>query len=920
MAGFNDFEEVSTEETLHVMSVEYEEQWGDPIVHLWCRTEDNEERWVEVEGHQPSFFVHEEAYTRRVKNHNWVEGAETHGANGRWQTLDGRPLTRVFTQLPWHVGGKNDKKGLREYFDSTWEADVFFTTRFLIDNGIKTHFTVDTEETWEPQALKGDYRVNVEDIQATDADWKATPRMVTVDIEVESPDGFPEPDEAKHPVTAITAHDNYSDAYTVWVLKHEGWPYGDTEVSNIAIENRPDGTNIEDVHVYDDESTMLDDFNEFIEERSPDLLSGWNSSASDNGKAFDYPYLINRCKNLNTYSYEDWSPLGQVWDSHWGPRIKGVEAFDMMKAYEKTQWSEPKDGWGLESISRKELPEDMAKLEIEDIDDAWRDAPGTFLEYNIRDVQAVIEIDDRVGVLDLYQNLRKLTGAQYGDCHNNIDLLDQYILRFARERGVALPTNTEPTRGWFYGGYVFEPELGRHPNAVYPDVWSEYPNAFRTCNMSPETIIGTEEDLEESEYTEEDCRWSYIDTRPDNVKKESDPEYEKCYYLKPEIKTGFMNEVVDHVMTLKDDYDGTELYGPVKQVVNSVWGVYGDSDSYGKGYRLFDWRVAESITLYGRKVIQYSAQRFVDEVNNIKDERGLDGRKAYQVGGDTDSVMTSIPFMPADTREEQSDIVDIAIDACDRVNDSYDEFAAKTFNSNGDYIELEIESYAPWLFVPKGVTKEKAKKRYAEIIAWEEGEWFDPPEFSVTGIDIVRSDRAVATRDIAQEVIETILRVDDEDDARNEAYATIKEVVEDIEDGERPNSYIARPKGMSKRPEEYGSPDQTPLPTYRGAKYANQNFDWENMDSGAKPQLLYLERVRGDWPRTYSADTKEDGRQVDAVAVEKPDKVPDEFVVDTDKMIEKVLEDPLTPILEAMHWSFDDAVADTDQGSLAQFM
>lgn len=934
MAGLDDFVdeeggEAGSWDDLHLMNAEYQDQFGEPITHLWCRKQDGESKHVEVVDHRPSFYIHKDAYSKRVKNHDWVQNVE-----GGYSSIEEEPLVRVYCKLPKHISGENDKKGLREYFEDTWEADVFYVNRFLIDSGIKTHLRVNTENTYVPQSCEGDYRVNLSDVETiTDPDWKATPKILTVDIEVASPDGFPEPRDADQPVTAITAYDNYSEAYSVWVLRHESWDHTDTEIENMAVEKRPDAidvdgeslsVNIADMHVYSDEADMLHNFNEYVEDTAPDLLSGWNSSTTDNGFPFDYPYLINRCKSLNTMSYRDWSPLGQVWSGNWGPRAKGVEFHDMMKAYKKTQWDEPNGGWGLENISSKELP--IGKLEIEDIDNAWRDEPETFLEYNIRDVQAVVGIDKSAGVTDLFQNLRKLTGAQWGDCHNNIDLLDHFILRFASERGVVLPTNEKPERGWFYGGYVFEPELGRHPNAVYPDVWSEYPNAFRTCNMSPETIIGTEEDLEESEYTEDDCRWSYIDTRPDNVKNPddmdgaADPVYEKCYYLKPDIKQGFMNEVVDHVMGLKDDYDGTELYGPVKQVVNSVWGVYGDSDSYGKGYRLFDWRVAESITLYGRKVIQYTAEKYVEALNTLKDKYGLDGPNAYQVGGDTDSVMTSIPFMDAKSREMQQKIVALAQEACEIVNDSYDEFGAEAFNSDGEYIELEIESYAPWLFVPEGVTKEKAKKRYAEIIAWDEGEWLDPPEFSATGIDIVRSDRAEVTRDILEQVLQIILRTNDGEEARRKVYETIKEVVEAIKEGEKPNAYIARPKGMSQDPSNYGSIDRRPSSTYRGAKYANRNFDWERMTEGAKPQYLAIERVRGDWPRTYTAETAEDGDTVDAISVEEPNKVPDDFVIDYDVMIEKTLEDPLTPILNPMNWDFDEALADSEQGSLSAFM
>ena len=955
-------------ESLHIFNIEHTTYNGKLKTHLFGRLQDGSPRHIQVVGHKPSFLISEDDFSRRIKNHHLVTRVER-----GYESINGTPLIRLYTDVPTHVTGDDETKGLREYFETTWEADVRYETRFLIDTGIQTHVRYNTADGYTNPQMGADYQFDVSDIQpVTDPNWKATPRVLTADIEVQSPDGFPEAADADYPVTAIAAHDNHTEQLTVFLLCDEQYhDVTDSDVESLVVQNRPNRitldeetvTNtIESVNVYRDESLLLAGFNEYVANRRFDILTGWNSSATDNGDAFDYPYLINRCQTLNTYTYDTWSPLQQIWTTRRGREQnltvggKGVTFLDGMTTYQKTLWSEPDGGMGLANISSIELPSEATKLSLEDevpdgiaetpIDWAWKHDLGLFSKYVIRDTQATVGVDRSADALALYQNLRRLTGATFGECDNNIDLLDHYILRFAYNEGISLPTNTVPERNWFYGGYVFEPEYGRHENTLYPDVWSEYPNAFRTCNLSPETIIGTKDDLDASQYTEADCRWSYIDTRRDEVKQASDPDPEKCYYLKPSVKVGFMNKVVDHVMGLKDEYDGTELYGPVKQVVNSVWGVYGDADSYGKGYRLFDWRVAESITLYGRTVITNTAEKFIEEVNSIKSERNCTGQNAYVVGGDTDSVMTALPFCDATSLDDQQQAVDIAQEACYRVNEWYSDLAADKFNCEPEaaaeygrtlhdsqvahYIELEIESYGPTLYIPEPKSANAAgKKRYAQVISWDEGEWLiDEPvvdgylqgSLSYTGIDVVRSDKAAVTKDIMKRVLEPILRSPTETDARETVYNEIDTTVTAIQNGETPLSYIARPKGMSKPPVEYGSPSNTPLPTYRGAKYANQHFEWENMEAGSKPQLLYISNVRGDWPRTYTADTREGGRQVDAVAVTDVTKLPDDFVVDTEKMIEKTITDALQPILSPFGWSVAEAVAETTQGSLQQYM
>jgi len=185
MDGIGSFIDDDTE-TLHVMAVEYEERFGETIFHLFGRTQDCEAKWVEVSGHNPSFYIHESEDAGRLQNHNWVESIES-----GYSSIHGDSLYRVETRLPKHVGGTNEKNGLRDYYDQTWEADVFYDSQFLIDTGIKTHVEIDKSDIRDDNTVDGDYQVHVDDLTAVDPDWRVEPRLVTIDIEVQSPDGFP---------------------------------------------------------------------------------------------------------------------------------------------------------------------------------------------------------------------------------------------------------------------------------------------------------------------------------------------------------------------------------------------------------------------------------------------------------------------------------------------------------------------------------------------------------------------------------------------------------------------------------------------------------------------------------------------------------------------------------------------------------
>ena len=964
-------------ETYKLMTLEYSMKESgsiieEPIVHLYCRDETGERHQIDVTGFYPHFLVSEEEFIMQKENLlsdirvRYIEASDEllnardmMNASIRGvgpapkQSLHGDDLVKIYTVEP------SDVADLRDMFDTTYEADVFFTNRFLIDTGIRTGFT----------APSGADTVSIEEIESvsSDSDSDTTvpdvdPRACTVDIEVWSGGQFPDTDDPKKPVTAITAHDSYTGEMFSGVLhpdsvvEGDGHSWDDETCSLIRDE---------DVTVFDSESGLLGGFFEFVDETSPDLLTGWNSSGNGMGSGFDYPYLVNRAERINQWNYELLSAQdeGGVYTVSSGDaNAVGRVMFDMLQAYKKTQIHK-KRSYSLGYIAEDELG--YGKEDIEDLDEGWKHDPVDFMTYNKRDVSAVHEIESEKSVLDIYDHIRSIAGATYSEiADSNIGIIDMLFLRRARESGYALPTSERPDTQHYWGGYVFDPVPGKHENVVYPDLSSLYPNLFRDMNASPETIVGDESDLEESQYSIEQCYSVYVDPRDEMVKKDADePVREELYVLKPDVKESFVREIVQELIDMKYEYKkpeyASEAYGAVKRVVNSVYGVMGDGVSYGTGFRLFDWRIAEAITLAGRDVIKHTASEFENRVQS------MGYNNASIIAGDTDSCVCSIPGADgtynksyltrsqARDRIEESEILDesevcvdsqlhetllAAIDAAEYVDMTYDEFMTNRFGIEDDNMSVEIESYSEAAFF-----RDK-KKRYGQWIRWDEGDYVDETEYK--GFELVRSDSSRITGEVQTKVIDKILK-------NSSPKSVVSSYLEDewnaVMNGDIDHERLGKPSAINNPLFDYGwSVDDdtgkvkyfTPQPHIRGARYAKNNIDGEDPSTGSKPLFFYTKGITptSDLPETYSyedvyslnaPESKEDAnrremkeidREVDAVSVEDVRNLPEAVHIDYEKMGRKAIRDPIEPIIEDMGWSFDNIIEEGDQSGLAQFM
>lgn len=356
---------------------------------------------------------------------------------------------------------------------------------------------------------------------------------------------------------------------------------------------------------------------------------------------------------------------------------------------------------------------------------------------------------------------------------------------------------------------------------------------------------------------------------------------------------------------------------------NSVYGTLSEAGE-NKCARLYDWRMAESITLTGRKVIQYTRDKAIE----LLKKRGYEN--AHAAIGDTDGIGISLP-----SADGWEDSLEDVVAVVEQINDEYyPEWMHETFGVDRDahYMEVEVESYARRLFVPSEnpsrYNADGSKKRYAQWMRLEdcEAEQSDVSvgsmhfetvdDISIKGVEAIRSDTSDATTDVQKCVLEQLVRVGE--DAQSDIFEVVGTMDHCARKGTLPPSYLAARGGLSKDPSQYGSANRRPQPIYRGAKWANDQLDAE-IGSGDKPQKYAVSSV-GSYRSTYRAKTAEDGDAVDYVSLPQSMDVPPAITIDYDTMADKAIKQPLKPILETMGWSYGEVQSGTIDTSLEQFM
>lgn len=906
---------------IRVMDVGYREADGEVIVWLTGRDADGDRHHVEIEGTLPYAFVPADY---EIPDEDYILSVDRVAADGsEFAGYDEMPLRKVTVRLPRHVNNRRGYDCLTDHIpkEYLYEGDIPYPRRVGVDYGLSGYIRVP----------KGD-RVHIRDVE-TDIDPTEVetiePRVMMADIEAKPPrlrgdrDFQDFVDDASQPIISITTYDSYADEYLIAILDREDMVnpgelrgyledhWGDHDLADQFVDA--------DMRLVqcEDEASLLETFIAEVERCRPDLLSGWN------WVDFDHKYIINRLKRdeFSDLTEHRLSDAGTVGGYKTAEMIDGLPGFDMMDAYtEKMTFGNWKSK-SLDYVAQEELG--LGKVEEMSIEKEYRQNRSRFLAYNIIDTQLLVAMDARNGIHEFFYQLADLSSVQIYDTFSEMRLVDGFVLSRRGPQEI-LPSSQEKDLGKIAGGLVLTPSDGVNEWVAVLDLKSLYPSIFITLNVSEETLTKTHEvdpnmritsdggtvtteleanrnpnppdyicpsmpeseDAVGGEITDQHISWDLNDPVAMGTRTHTEgilPKYLKLLFDERDaMKT--KRDQFDPEEPQYDVYDNKQ--GAVKVIMNSFYGV-----SQNAYYRLSnpiqgDDGIGSTITAGGRYVLWRGAQ--------IMQEMGYDVKY-----GDTDSVMIQLAEDDEDVtpKEVVARGKEVERELNDRMDEVADEFGigdehpylkdADLHGNDRHCLHWEFEKLYR-RFLQAG-----SKKRYAGLPVWKEGKWYiDEPDSGdytiegvkpdVTGFESQRSDTPEITAEIQEEMIERVLA----GHGFEELSAYLGGMVERIRTLDLPVWKIANPGVLNKPLAQYGNTQ-----TARACRYSNEHLDHDWRD-GDDPWVYYIRRTP---PMTEDTDV---------LALEWGEPIPDGYVLDTGKVVQKKVEKPLEPILGETEWTF----------------
>lgn len=724
--------------------------------------------------------------------------------------------------------------------------------------------------------------------------------IAIVDIEVGSENGFPDPYEANEPVTAIA-------------LRFIGGHMFVFGCGDYGVKGN------ERYMKCKDEYHLLKFFLKLWQEKCPDALTGWNT------KFFDVPYLVNRMRKVlgedEAKKLSPWNIISERQAFVMNRKMTvyelvGVGDLDYLELY---KWYSPngksQESYRLDAIAQFELGE--GKISYEEYDNLhqlYRLNYQLFIEYNIKDVDLILKLEDKLKLIELALTLAYDTKTNYDDVFAQTRMWDALTYNHLMNQNIVVPPRIVKEKSEaFEGAYVKDPQVGLHNWVASFDLNSLYPHLMMQYNISPETLIEPEnytaemrEVLSQGVSVEKLLKKQVDLSALENVTITPNGQF-----FRTDIQ-GFLPKMMEEMyedrkkfkkmmIQAKKDYevekDDTKKYDIEKRIarynnlqlakkvsLNSAYGALGS-----QYFRFYDLRMALGVTTAGQFSIRWIESKINGYMNSL-----LKTDKDYVIASDTDSIYLRMSELVDKFIKDTSDknkVISVMDKICE---EKIQPFIDRSYQELADYVhaydqKMQMKREA---LADKGIWT--AKKRYIMHVYNNEGVQYTEPDMKVMGLEMIKSSTPAPVREKMKQALQIMMKGSESDmhtfiDTFRTEFKKLN--VEDI----------SFPRGINGL-KEYSNKTTiyskgTPIHV-RGALLYNKYLEEKGL-SKKYPLIQEGEKIKFTYLKTPNI-FKEN-------VVSFPGRLPVEFglqdCIDYNLQFDKTFLEPIKVILDCMDWS-----------------
>jgi DNA polymerase elongation subunit (family B) len=725
--------------------------------------------------------------------------------------------------------------------------------------------------------------------------------IAIIDIEVGSENGFPDPYQANEAITAIA----------VCQLNGGTTVYGCGDYKN-------DDATVT-YHKCRDEYDLCKKFLSDWNTNPPDVISGWNI------KFFDIPYLVNRFTKLfgedETRKLSPWGLINSrkaVVNNRelTAYEFVGISTLDYIELY---RWYAPggksQESYRLDNIAQVELGEGKISYdEFENLHQLYRLNYQKFIEYNIKDVDLILKLENKLKLIELGLTLAYDTKTNYEDIFAQTRMWDALIYNYLLDKNIVVPPKVTKSKSEaFEGAYVKDPQTGMHPWVASFDLNSLYPHLMMQYNISPETLV------QPTDYTDEmrniimnTVSVDKLLTKEVNLDKLEGATITPNGQFFRTDKQGFLPKMLEEMyidrskfkkmmIQAKKDYEvetdsfkRKELKNKIarydnlqlakKVSLNSAYGALGS-----QYFRFYDLRMALGVTTAGQLSIRWIEHKINQYMNGL-----LKTNDDYVIASDTDSIYLKLGPLVDKMYKDTTDVNKV-IAFMDKVcEDKIQPFIDKSYQELATY----VHAYDQKMQMKREGLSNKgiwtAKKRYILNVYNNEGVQYKEPQMKVMGLEMVKSSTPSAIREKMKQSIKLMINGTEDDihtfiDEFRKAFKAM------------PPEEVSFPRGMNGLKEysdaatlyKKGTPIHVKGAILYNAKLKALKLDkkYPLIQEGEKIKFSYL---------------KQPNPMKDMV-ISYPNRLPPEFglqeYIDYDLQFEKAFLEPIKVILDQIGWS-----------------